>query len=344
MVKVFDVEDDNFIQVGKTLYGYDAEDRIRGTLSGDGRRLSLYTHTRDNDTGRLWIYELQNGEWVEVWKILGQSEGERFGSSVALNIDGSIVAVGVPFAHDKKGAVRVYGERNGNWRQLGAEIIGQFRDGKLGWDVAFASNALMFVAGQKSDDNNNDSGRSGQVRVFQYSGSNVNANGSFEQFGQPILGDKSGDDYGRSVAISASGTIVAGGARYHDGEGRTDSGQVKAHSYFGGGLWFEMNGSDIIGDNANDQLMTVAMNANGDRIAAGAGQGDGGLGYVRVYDDASGDGLAQVGGKLTGVEDKEKFGSAISMSSDGKRLLIGSPARDNNELPARVRLFELVNR
>ena len=342
-VKVFDEEDGQFIAVGQELYGFEAGDRIRGVLSGNGRRLAVYTHKRDNDTGRVWIYELQNGEWVEIWKILGESEGERFGSSVALNTDGSIVAIGVPFAYDKQGAVRVYAERNGNWRQLGSEIVGQFRDGKLGWDVAFASNALMLVAGQKSDDNNSVSGRSGQIRVFQYSGSNVNANGSFEQFGQAILGDNAGDDFGRTVAISATGTIVAAGARYHDGAGRVDSGQVKARSYFGGGLWFEIKGSEIIGDNANDQLMNLAMNANGDRIAAGAGQGDGGIGYIRVYDNASGNGWEQIGGKLTGLNDNENFGSDISMSADGKRLLVGSPARDNSSILARVRLFELIS-
>ena len=343
-VKVYDEEDGNFIRVGRELYGFEAGDRIRGVLSGNGRRLALYSHKRDIDTGRVWIYELQNEEWVEIWQVLGQGEGERFGSSVALNTDGSIVAIGAPFAYDKQGAVRVYAERNGNWRQLGNEIVGQFRDGKLGWDVAFASNALMLVAGQKSDDNNSVSGRSGQVRVFQYSGSNVNANGSFEQFGQAILGDNPGDDFGRTVAISATGTIVAAGARYHDGAGRVDSGQVKARSYFGGGLWFEIKGSEIIGDNANDQLMNLAMNAAGDRIAAGAGQGNGGLGYIKVYDNASGNGWEQIGGRLVGLDDNENFGSDISMSADGKRLLVGSPARDNSSILARVRLFELVDK
>lgn len=342
-VKVYDEEDGNFTRVGQELYGFAAGDRCRGVLSGNGQRLAVYTRKRDNDTGRVWIYELQNGRWVEIWKVLGQSEGERFGSSVALNTDGSIVAVGVPFAYNKQGAVRVYVERNGNWSQLGTEIVGQFRDGKLGWDVAFASDALMLVAGQKSDDNNNNSGRSGQVRVFQYSESSVNVTGSFEQFGEAILGDNPGDDFGWTVAISALGTVVAAGARNHDGSGRFNSGQITAHSYVGGDVWSEIKGNDIIGDNANDQLMTLAMNADGDRIAAGAGQGDEGLGYIRVYDNASANGWEQIGGKLAGSEDNENFGSDISMSADGKRLLVGSPARDNNSIPARILLFELVD-
>ena len=343
-VKVYDEEDGNFVRVGQELYGFAAGDRCRGVLSGDGRRLAVYTRKRDNDTGRVWIYELQNGKWVEIWKVLGQSEGERFGSSVALNTDGSIVAVGVPFAYDKQGAIRVYAERNGNWSQLGSEIVGQFRDGKLGWDVAFASNALIFVAGQKSDDNSNNSGRSGQTRIFQYTGSNVTVTGSFEQFGQAILGDNPGDDFGWTVAISASGTVVAAGARNHDGEGRFASGQIKTHAYGGGDVWSEIIGSEIIGDNAIDQLMTLAMNAKGDRIAAGTGRGDEGLGYVRVYDNASANGWEQIGGKLAGSEDNENFGSDISMSADGKRLLVGSPAKNNNSIPGRIRLFELVDK
>jgi hypothetical protein len=342
VVKVFDEEDGNFIQVGQDIYGFEAGDRCRGILSGDGRRLAVYSQTRDNGTGRVWLYELRNGEWVEITEIIGNVEEERFGASVALNTDGRIVAVGAPFAYNKQGAVRVYAERNGNWRQLGPEIVGQFEDGKLGWDVAFASKALILAAGQKSDDNGDNSGRKGQVRVFSYSGLNVNANGSFEQFGRAILGDDAGDDFGRSVAISAFGTVIAAGARYHDGAGRVDSGQVKVHSYFGGGVWDEIEGQEIIGDNANDQLMNLAMNANGNRVAAGAAQGDGGVGYVRVYDSSAGNGWEQIGGKLIGLENNENFGSHISMSADGRRLLVGSPARGSNVAKGKVRLFQLA--
>jgi len=341
-VKVYDVDGRDFVQVGQTLYGFDTGDQVRGVLSGNGRRLVMYTHRRDDNTGRVWIYELQSNRWVEIGKILGEEEGERFGQSVALSTDGDILAVGASFANNKRGAVRIYRERNGSWRQMGAELVGNVQDGKFGWTVALAANALMLVVGQKSDDNGDDSGRSGEIRVFQFNGASANANGSFEQFGTAIQGDGSGDDFGRSVAISASGTIVAAGARYHNGPNGIDSGQIKAYSYFGGGSWFQtpFDGSDIVGDNRQDQLMNIAMNSQGSRIAAGAGLGDSSSGYVRIF-DSTGNGWKQVGGKLIGSEPGQRFGSDVSLSPDGTRLLVGSPARDSDAIRGSVQLYEL---
>lgn len=135
-VKVYDVEGSEFVQVGQTLYGFDPGDEVRGVISGNGQRLAMYTHKRDDDTGRVWIYELQSGQWVEKGRILGQEEGERFGQSVALSTDGSIVAIGAPFAYSRQGVVRIYREKGSAWRQMGSEVLGNIRDGKFGWHLA----------------------------------------------------------------------------------------------------------------------------------------------------------------------------------------------------------------
>ena len=110
----------------QTLYGFRDGDEIQGVLAPNGRRLTLFTHTRDNGTGRVWIHELKSGQWVEIGKIIGK-EGERFGQTAALARAGGIIAVGASFANDKKGAVRVFNYLGGTvWEQLGSDIEGTF--------------------------------------------------------------------------------------------------------------------------------------------------------------------------------------------------------------------------
>mmetsp|Transcript_31447 Transcript_31447/g.63929 ORF Transcript_31447/g.63929 Transcript_31447/m.63929 type:complete len:523 (-) Transcript_31447:39-1607(-) len=343
-VKVYDVVGEEFVQVGQTLYGFDPGDEVKGKISGNGKRLVMHTTKRDNNTGRVWIYELRSGKkWVEIRRIIGQNEGEKFGKSVAMSTEGDIIAVGAPFANGDRGEVRVYREKGGSWRQMGQDLRGLIKDGKFGWKVALSTDTLRLAVGQKSDDNGEDTGRSGQVRVFQFSSSDPDdKNGNFEPFGDPIEGDNEGDDFGRAVAISASGSIVAAGARYHNGNGKSDSGQVKVFSLYGGDAWLQTPyaGSDIVGEGKGDEMMNVALTAQGHRIAAGGGSGNDDTGYVYVYDNRR-DQLKQVGGKLEGSKKGQKFGSNFSLSSDGTRLLVGSPARDNNDVRTSVQLFEL---
>ena len=64
-------------------------------------------------------------------------------------------------------------------------------------------------------------------------------------------------------------------------------------------------------------------------------------GYVKIY-DRKGDSWAQIGGTLRGEISGENFGSNLSLSPDGNRLVVGSPARDNPNIPGSVRYYELV--
>jgi hypothetical protein len=60
----------------------------------------------------------------------------------------------------------------------------------------------------------------GYVRVFKFVGS------SWIQQGLDILGEASGDQFGRSLSLSANGSILAAGTQFNDGNG-TSAGHVK---------------------------------------------------------------------------------------------------------------------
>eukprot|EP00563_Minutocellus_polymorphus_P017440 CAMPEP_0197717378 /NCGR_PEP_ID=MMETSP1434-20131217/1928_1 /TAXON_ID=265543 /ORGANISM="Minutocellus polymorphus, Strain CCMP3303" /LENGTH=713 /DNA_ID=CAMNT_0043301899 /DNA_START=112 /DNA_END=2256 /DNA_ORIENTATION=+ len=338
MVKVYDVRSNGSVrQVGQTLYGYRDGDEVQGVLALSGKRLAMFTPKRDGNAGRVWIYELQSGKWVEIGKIERPKEsGERFGDTVAISKGGGIIVVGSTFANNKKGKVSVFRYLGGTaWEQMGSEIPGNFVDGKFGWNIDIASDASTptFVVGEKSDDADENSGRPGQARVYRWNRSNS----KWRMVGNEIQGQNPGDSFGRSVAISADGQTIASGARYF---GNKDKGGAFGFQYLGGGSWISQGG--VVGDSAGDELFNVAMNKAGDRIAVGSGLG---LGYVKVFDygpSISGAGAwTQIGDTLRGEAFGENFGSDLSLSHDGETLLVGSPSRDNLNQPGSVRLYKL---
>ena len=91
--------------------------------------------------------------------------------------------------------------------------------------------------------------------------------------------------FGFSADISADGTVVAGGAPYHEGfpDGR---GHVRSYKWTGD-AWVQ-RGADIDGDHTGDKFgWQVALSDDGTIVAASAILNDDGgtnAGQVRVYE------------------------------------------------------------
>ena len=84
-------------------------------------------------------------------------------------------------------------------------------------------------------------------------------------------------------------------------------------------------GTDIDGAAAGDRLgYSVAMSADGNRMAIGAPQGTGSnnAGYVRIYQFDNGS-WTQVGMDIVGVGTYAQAGWSVSLSADGSRVAIG---------------------
>jgi hypothetical protein len=83
-------------------------------------------------------------------------------------------------------------------------------------------------------------------------------------------------------------------------------------------------GSDIDGDaSGNNAGRAVSLSSDGSRLAVGAPVGDI-RGHVYVYDWTGSD-WQQVGNKIIGERFGDIFGNAISLDSDGSRIVIGGP-------------------
>jgi hypothetical protein len=149
--------------------------------------------------------------WTQIGADLdGEAAGDLFGDSIALSSDGTVVAVG-GYANGGGGHARVYQWSGSSWVQLGADLDGEAAGDHFGWSIALSSDGTVVAVGGRYNDGNG--ANAGHARVYQWSGS------SWVQLGADLDGEAAGDEYGRSIALSSDGTVVAVGGRYNDGNG-----------------------------------------------------------------------------------------------------------------------------
>ena len=165
----------------------------------------------------------------------------------------------------------------------------------------------------------------------------VSASTSIVQLGSDIDGE-AGDELGRSVSLSADGTIVAIGAIMTGG----GAGHVRVYQY-SGGSWTQL-GSDIDGEAAGDYSgYSVSLSSDGTTVAIGAygNNGNGsGAGHVRVY-AWNGSGWTKKGADIDGEAAGDGSGASVSLSSDGTIVAIGAYGNDGNGADAgHVRVYE----
>ena len=195
--------------------------------------------------------------------------------------------------------------------QLGTDIDGKVRDDQSGSSVSLSADGSIMAIGSPGE------GAPGYVSVYQY------AAGTWSQLGADIVGD-SGDASGKSISLSADGSIVAIGAQNNDGNG-IDAGQVRVYQY-SAGVWAQL-GADIDGESAGDRFgFRLSLSSDGNTLAIGTNTLAIGTdaGHVRVYQYSTG-AWTQWGADIDGKVAGDQFGFAISLSSDGSILAIGSP-------------------
>jgi LPXTG-motif cell wall-anchored protein len=256
--------------------------------------------------------------------IDGETTNDQSGYSVAMSADGTRIAIGAPYNDsngDSAGHVRIYTWNGTTWTQTGADINGETADDQSGYSVAMSADGTRIAIGARyNDDNGNDAG---QVRLYTWNGT------TWTQTGADINGETAGDQSGYSVAMSADGTRIAIGARYNDvdsGNIVNDTGHVRIYSW-DGTTWMQ-TGDDINGEAEGDRSgYSVAMAANGNRIAIGAIFNHNITGHVRIY---SWDGTTwmQTGDDINGEAEDDESGSSVAMSADGSRIAIGAPGND----------------
>ena len=155
---------------------------------------------------------------------------------------------------------------------------------------------------------------------------------SWSQVGSDIDGPGNRyDSSGWSVSLSSDGTRLAVGSTLHDSNGY-NNGLVRVYSESSGN-WNQI-GLDLAGEDAQDNFgSSVSLSSDGTRVAVGAiynkPLGVNSRGAAYVYSESGGS-WTQMGSDIDGEADSDRFGFAISLSSDGTRVAIGAFLNDGN--------------
>ncbi|MBU2926745.1 T9SS type A sorting domain-containing protein [Winogradskyella psychrotolerans] len=320
------------VQIGQDIDGEASED-FSGhsvSLSNDGSIIAIGAPYNDGNgyrTGHVRVYENQNGSWVQIGQdIDGEANADFSGYSVSLSSDGSIVAIGSSSNDgngNSSGHVRVYGNQNGSWVQVGQDIDGEAAYDESGKSISLSSDGSIIAIGASENSGNGNS--SGHVRVYE------NQNGSWVQVGQDINGEAAYDESGISVSLSSDGSIVAIGAPYNDGNAN-NSGHVRVFENVSG-TWIQV-GQDIDGETFDDESgWSISLSSDGSIIAIGAPENNGNYnnsGHVRVYENQNGSWI-QVGQDIDGEAAGDASGYSVSLSDDGNIIAIGAVGNDGND-------------
>ncbi|MFT6921228.1 MAG: hypothetical protein ACJA1C_000222 [Crocinitomicaceae bacterium] len=264
------------------------------------------------------------GQWSQLGSdIDGEFAGDRSGTSVSLNGDGTTLAVGAILNNDganNGGQVRVFDWNGSSWSQKGADIDGTGEGDVFGLSVDISTNGNVVVVGAPSTFNPSYSTGTtapGYARVYGWDGTN------WIQRGIEIIGEGFDDTAGKSVSINADGTIIAIGAGSNFANG-IQSGHTRIFQW-NGTSWTQI-GTDIDGESEGDLSgNSVRLNAAGTIVAIGAtGNEVNGpnSGHVRIY-EWNGSEWLQKGIDLDGLA-FDRFGNSVSLDETGTTLSAGA--------------------
>ena len=342
-VKIFQYNDDgnggessgaNWIKLGQTIFGETSGDEfgVSVSLSSDGKivaiggRFNSGNSLREAGHVQVFRYDATQMIWTLIGQeIYGDDAKDRFGSSVALSSDGTILACGAP-RMNSIGYVRVYSyeaatnSMDGAWSQLGEDIVGDGVGDRHGFSVALSSNGnILAVTGPSFNVEHGD--RIGRVKAFER---DTNTSNGWVQLGQDLDGEAENDNYGRSVSLSSNGTIMAIGSDLYGGT----VGLVRVfQSSPTSRIWTQM-GQNITGLDFNDQLgQSVSLSVNGTTLGVGVI----GLGIVQVYQyDTSMMEWIQVSDGIVGEEEGDLSGHSVALSGDGSIVAFGAPGHNSS--------------
>jgi hypothetical protein len=311
-----------YIRFEQDFEGDDDDDNfgISVAVSDDGTIMAVSStdHSSSSSTrGLVRVYKLTSGVWSQLGADIDGQDGA--GYSVSMSGDGEVIAIGAPQAYHPidHGVVKVYRFISGNWTQVGADVIGEAYGDQFGISTSLNTDGSILAVGAFYNGGNGNA--HGHTRIFE------NISGSWTQLGSDIDGESANDHSGISVALSNDGHTVAIGGRFNDGGG-TYRGHTRVYEY-SSGSWIQ-EGLDIDGEADGDYSgSSVSISGDGSIVAIGSPQNHAGgmfRGQVRVFQNTNGT-WTQLGSSIYGINDYDKAGNSVSLSSDGLMLAVGAP-------------------
>ena len=295
-----------------------------------------------NDAGAVSLmFAEQPSNWdtlVTLAELFPESSSKA-GFSVAVNSDGSVIAVGAPYRNmlgTDRGCVLVYTRPAGGWSSPAYPVYLAASDGAdndtLGWSVAIDGSGNTIAAGATSWEGGVDPNR-GAVYVFTKTGA------TWSSYSQAIISlnvANPSKQLGYSVGLSEDGNFLAAGAPF-DSSAMIDTNIGAAYIFrkpVSG--WVDTTSfiAKLTASDANyDYYLgrALAFSADGSTLAAGSNKGASGSnrGGVYIFEENSLFGW-QTGNeirKMTANDsiDGDFLGWSLALNADGSRLIAGAP-------------------
>jgi hypothetical protein len=324
----------NWIQVGGDLVGELSDDEAGFSISvsEDGSRAIVGARRVERDglrnrgAARIFEFDRISNSYVPIFDVVGETAGDQCGYSASMARNGTRVAVGC-IGSDKNGKnagqVLIFDEDkvSSSWT-LVHEMVGEGEYSLFGTSVSFSQDGAKIIVGAPYYSEGADAIKSGRSYVY----AEMN-DADWVQLGGPISGESSNELFGWSVSFSPTAPFVAVGAPLL--EGSSGSGYVKVYA-FQENDWQEYGDQMMLGV-AGDRFgfsVSLAGDYNYQRVAIGApgmsinGEGSG---LVSVYESDGPGGWQRSGDDLLGDSLSENLGYAVSMTSDGSRMIVGVP-------------------
>ncbi len=186
---------------------------------------AYFDNTVGTQAGSVKVYNYLAGTWSQIGSvILADATGDRFGTSVSLNADGTILAIGAERNSgngSNAGRTKIYENIGSIWTQIGANIDGEATGDSSGASVDLNDSGNIVAIGAPT--NNVNGNFEGHVRLYQ------DIAGVWTQIGVDIDGISQFEKLGQSVSLNSDGSIVASGAMSNDDLG-TNYGKARVYN------------------------------------------------------------------------------------------------------------------
>ena len=269
---------------------------------------------------------IQAQDWV-LNAEFSSTDGSDYGSSIDLNANGDILAIGASTNGDAGGTyaglVRVF-QKNGNtWTQMGNDLTGDVDGDLFGESLSLSDDGLTLAVGAPS--NSTAGTYYGQIKIFHFDGTN------WVQVGSDIYGSADYESIGSEISLNADGTILASGSASSADANGYNAGKVSVYQ-FNGTSW-DLMGNPIDGVAQYDYFgYSVSISADGLTVAAGASSNDdagNAAGHTRVF-HFNGVSWVQLGNTLTGADSGDRFGDEVCLNDAGDKLAVDAPYAGSN--------------
>ena len=205
----------NIIERDATL-GFGTPITINGEISGESfgssvhisrdlSSLAVGAPSNSSQRGTVRVYIKSNSSWTKRGtNINGESAGDRFGDSLSMSSDGTILAVGAPLndgGGSDSGHVRVFRWDNSSWVRRGnTDIDGSAANDNFGTSVSLSGDGTILAVGAPLNDPSSGTD-AGLVKVFNVVGARITPNDNGLQLEFDTL---------KAVTVSPTGKVGIG--------------------------------------------------------------------------------------------------------------------------------------